>query len=58
MKLISKILREYGMYIAVIIAVIIIKTYMISPIIVNGDSMYSTLYDGDIMILNKMAYSK
>ncbi len=46
------------MYIAVIIAVIIIKTYMISPIIVNGDSMYSTLYDGDIMILNKMAYSK
>ena len=45
-------LREYIPYLLVIILVLIIKRFVVSPIKVNGDSMYDTLQDGDIMILN------
>lgn len=33
-----------------------IKKYVFSPIKVNGDSMYPTLHDKDIMILNEIGY--
>ena len=33
-----------------------IKTYIASPIKVNGNSMYKTLHDKDIMILNEYIY--
>jgi len=56
MEKIKKLLKEYGIYILIIIIVLLVKTYIISPIIVNGDSMDSTLQDGDIMILNKLEY--
>ena len=45
-------LKEYVPYILVIILVLLIKRFVVSPIKVNGDSMYDTLQDGDIMILN------
>lgn len=48
--------KEYGVYILIIIVVILIKTFIVSPIRVNGVSMYKTLHDGDIMILNKFIY--
>lgn len=43
-------------FIIMIILVIIIKTYVFSPIKVNGDSMYPTLHNKDIMILNEIGY--
>ncbi len=49
-----KYIKEYGPYILIIVVVLLLKTYVITPIIVSGDSMYSTLHDGDIMILNKL----
>lgn len=56
MKKLKNIIKEYAIYIIIIIVVLLVKTYLISPIIVNGDSMDSTLKDGDIMILNKYHY--
>ena len=48
-----KFLKEYGPYIVILIVVLIVKTYIITPIAVNGDSMFPTLEDKDIMILRK-----
>ena len=49
-------LKEYVPYIIVIIFVLLIKRFVVSPIKVNGESMYDTLKDGDIMILNIIGY--
>ena len=49
-------LKEYLPYILIIILVIMIKKYVVSPIKVNGESMMKTLHDGDIMILNIINY--
>ena len=52
----KKFLKEYIPYVIVIILVILFKKYYYSPIKVNGDSMYSTLHDKDIMILDIVKY--
>ena len=46
-------LKEYGSYIIILIIVILLKSYVITPVAVNGDSMFPTLEDNDIMILKK-----
>jgi len=43
-------------YIVILLLVLIIKFYVVTPIKVNGDSMYSTLKDKEIMILNELYY--
>jgi signal peptidase I len=53
---IKKIIREYLPYILVIILVLLIKKFVVTPIKVNGESMMTTLHDGDIMILNIIDY--
>jgi len=52
----KKIVKEYIGYVIIIALVLLIKEFVASPIIVSGDSMYSTLHDGDVMILDKLAY--
>lgn len=52
----KKVILEILSYVAIIIVVILIKTYIASPIKVNGNSMYKTLHDKDIMILNEYIY--
>ena len=49
-------LKEYVPYIIVLILVLAIKKFVVSPIKVNGESMMTTLHDGDIMILNIIGY--
>lgn len=43
-------------YVIVIIVALLIKRYVFTPIRVNGSSMYPTLNDGEIMILNEIGY--
>lgn len=50
------IIKEVYPYIIIIIAVLLIKTYLVAPVRVNGTSMYQTLHDKDVMILNKVVY--
>ena len=52
----KKFIKEYGPYILIIVLVLLFKRYMYSPIRVNGDSMYDTLKDKDIMILDIIGY--
>lgn len=49
---------EWLPYIIIIIVVVIIRTYFYTPIRVNGTSMYPTLKQNDLMILNKIGLSK
>ena len=50
------IIKEVVPFIIIIALVLLIKNFIMTPIQVNGDSMYSTLKSGDIMILNKLGY--
>ena len=56
-KIKSKLL-EWLPYLIIIIVVILIRTYLFTPIRVNGTSMYPTLKQNDLMILNKIGLSK
>lgn len=50
-------LRDIISYIIIIVAVILIRTFLVTPIKVNGDSMNNTLYNGELMFLKKYAAS-
>ena len=52
----QKFVKEYVPYIVIIILVLVIKRYVVTPIRVNGPSMLPTLKDKDIMILNEVSY--
>lgn len=40
-------------YVIILAVVIILKVFIVTPVKVNGTSMYPTLSSGDILILNK-----
>lgn len=48
--------KELIIYGSIILAIILIRTFIITPVRVNGTSMYKTLKNGEIMILNKLDY--
>ena len=52
----SKQFKELIPYLVIIVVVILVKTFVVTPIKVNGASMYYTLHDKDIMFLNKTRY--
>ncbi|NLD78748.1 MAG: signal peptidase I [Mollicutes bacterium] len=53
----KKNLKSIVFYLAIIIFVILLRIFIITPIIVDGDSMKPTLHNNDVMILNKIGYS-
>lgn len=48
--------KEFLPYLIIILIVIFLKAYVISPIRVNGVSMNPTLDDRDIMLLDEVSY--
>lgn len=50
-------LKEFLPYIIILLAVIFIKLFIVSTVRVTGNSMYPTLHNNDIMILNKIKYN-
>lgn len=48
-------LKELVPYIIILVVVILIRTFIVTPVRVNGPSMDTTLKDKEIMILNKLA---
>ena len=52
----KKIIKEIIPYIIIVIVVILIRSYIIDPVIVSGDSMYDTLKDGEVLLLNRLDY--
>ncbi len=49
-----KFIKSLLPYITIIIVVVLIRTFIITPVRVDGSSMYPTLNGGEIMILNKL----
>lgn len=52
---IMKNLKELLPYIIILILVLLVRTFIATPIKVNGNSMYKTLDGSEFMILNKLA---
>ncbi len=50
---IIKFLKDIIPYIVIIIAVVLFRSYIITPVEVEGTSMYSTLDNGEILLLKK-----
>lgn len=48
--------KDLIVYGSIILIIILIRTFIVTPVRVNGLSMYNTLDDGEIMILNKIDY--
>ncbi len=49
-----KFLKSLIPYVIIIIVVVLIRSFIVTPVRVNGKSMYPTLKGGEIMILNKL----
>ena len=50
-------LHELYPYLIIIIVVVLFRTFIATPVRVNGASMESILKDGDILILNKLNHN-
>ena len=50
----KKIIKELYPYVIIVIVVILFRTFIATPVRVDGDSMKDTLHNNDILILNKM----
>lgn len=48
-----KFIKESIPYLVIILAVILIRTFLVTPIIVQGESMKETLQGGEVMLLKK-----
>lgn len=48
-----RIIKEIIPYIIVIMAALLIRTFLFTPVKVDGTSMYPTLEDGEVLILKK-----
>ena len=52
----KKFIKELIPYIIIIVAVVLIRTFIVTPVIVVGDSMVPTLKENQILLLNKFDY--
>lgn len=55
MEKFKKYIKELVPYIAIILIVVLLRTFIITPVRVSGDSMVPTLTDGEIMLLYKLS---
>lgn len=49
-----KVLKSLLPYIIILIVVVLIRTFIITPAVVNGDSMKDTLLDNEVVLVNKL----
>ena len=50
-----KVITEVIPYIVIVVVVVLIRTFIITPVRVDGDSMKNTLKNGDILLLYKLS---
>lgn len=50
----KKIVKEIYPYVIIILVVILIRLFIITPVTVDGPSMNETLHQGDVLIINKI----
>ncbi len=52
----KKVLKEIMPYIIILIVVVLIRSYIITPVTVVGSSMYPNLKDKEVLLLSKISY--
>ena len=52
----KKFLKELIPYIEIIVVVVLIRTLLVTPVMVSGDSMVPTLNKKEVLLLNKINY--
>ena len=52
----EKFIKEIVPYIIIIIVVVLIRSFIITPVEVDGASMENTLHDGELLLLSKISY--
>lgn len=50
----KKIIKEIYPYVVIIVVVVLFRTFIATPVRVDGDSMNDTLYNKEVLILNKL----
>jgi len=50
-------IKEIYPYIIIIVVVILIRTFIVTPVIVSGNSMEPNLSSGQILIVRKIGYN-
>lgn len=54
---IKKIIKELYPYVLIIVIVVLIRTFIITPVIVSGGSMLPNLNDGELLLVRKIGYN-
>ena len=52
----KKIIKEWAPYLLIVILIILVRTFIITPIIVKGSSMEPTLEENEVLFLSKISY--
>ena len=50
----KKLIKELYPYVVIVVVVVLFRTFIATPVRVDGDSMNDTLHNNDILILNKL----
>lgn len=50
----KKLIKEYLPYVIIIIIIILIRSFIVTLVRVDGNSMVDTLHNGEILVLNKL----
>ena len=48
-------IKEISPYVLIVVVIVVIRIFIATPVKVDGDSMYNTLYDNDIVLLSKLS---
>lgn len=52
----EKFYKDVLPYIIIVVSVVIIRSFIVTPVVVRGDSMDDTLKDGQVLFLSKISY--
>lgn len=48
-------IKEISPYVLIVVVIVVIRIFLATPVKVDGDSMYNTLNDNDIVLLSKLS---
>ncbi len=54
----KKIIKEVYPYVIIVVSIILIRVFLVTPVIVSGGSMNPTLENGELLILRKVGYGE
>ena len=54
----KKIIKELYPYVIIVVVVILVRTFIITPVIVSGSSMKPNFNDGELLLVRKIRYNE